>query len=197
MKGKTYQYHYGGIVEVKRYFTLTMGWRVDDCTKTKRYQKEDIDFIVHKPDGSEQSIALKVDGEAHQTGNVYVEVLMERKKNSAGWLNYCKADVVYYYLREIGQAVLLDRLELQKLCATEEADKWKRRHLNRTDMCNAQAYVFSIRALQETPAYIGTVNIDARARRTAAADRKPEVIPFAEKVQETEPAEFEQVSLLG
>lgn len=85
--------------------------RVDDVSETKKYQKKDIDFIVHVDKNDKlkiYNVEAKTDWAAGQYGNFFIEnkttytkdIDEEKKKGmqKQGWLHYSEADYFFIYV---------------------------------------------------------------------------------------------------
>ena len=48
----------------------------EDVRHIKKYQDEDVDFLIHKTDGTVISLEAKTDTYGHETGNIFVEILV-------------------------------------------------------------------------------------------------------------------------
>lgn len=79
---------------VKEYLERN-GYDVIDVSKNKEYWVQDVDFIAVK--GEKQTkIEVKYDGWIYKTRNMFIELLTDIDKNKCGWIDYCKADVLFY-----------------------------------------------------------------------------------------------------
>lgn len=71
------------------------GYCVVDVSKDQHYWSQDIDFIAIK--GTETiKIEVKYDSWIHVTRNLFIELLTDIDRNKCGWIDYCKADYLYY-----------------------------------------------------------------------------------------------------
>lgn len=71
------------------------GYCVVDVSKDQHYWSQDIDFIAIK--GTETiKIEVKYDSWIHATRNLFIELLTDVERNKCGWIDYCKADYLYY-----------------------------------------------------------------------------------------------------
>lgn len=87
-----------------------------DVRYDKKYQEDDIDFVVYRRDGTSFTVEAKAD--TYKTGNIFLETAVNSyavgendkllrfgehqttiAKHSDGWL-YKKADYIFYYLTE-------------------------------------------------------------------------------------------------
>ena len=71
------------------------GYSVIDVSKDQHYWSQDIDFIAIK--GTETiKIEVKYDTWIHSSRNLFIELLADVDRNKCGWIDYCKADYLYY-----------------------------------------------------------------------------------------------------
>lgn len=112
-----------------------MNWKQDLATSTikityvrddKKYQEDDIDFVVYRKDGSSFTVEAKAD--TYKTGNVFLETAVNSfaigeddkllrfgkyqkaiAKHSKGWL-YKEADYIFYYFTETRQIYVFERM---------------------------------------------------------------------------------------
>ena len=97
-----------------------------DVRDDKKYQEDDIDFIVYRKDGSSFTVEAKAD--TYKTGNVFLETAVNSfaigeddkllrfgkyqkaiAKHSKGWL-YKEADYIFYYFIETRQIYVFERM---------------------------------------------------------------------------------------
>ena len=97
-----------------------------DVRDDKKYQEDDIDFIVYRKDGSSFTVESKAD--TYKTGNVFLETAVNSfaigkddkllrfgkyqkaiAKHSKGWL-YKEADYIFYYFTETRQIYVFERM---------------------------------------------------------------------------------------
>lgn len=64
-----------------------------DVTKAKKYQEDDVDFIVQTIDEETYLVEVKADRQSHETGHLAYELWSNSNK---GCLARSKADYVYY-----------------------------------------------------------------------------------------------------
>ena len=84
------------IGEILVYNHLTSnGYNVLDVSKDQQYWTQDIDFIAFKG-GRTIKIEVKYDSWINSTRNMFIELLSDVDKNKCGWIDYCKADYLYY-----------------------------------------------------------------------------------------------------
>lgn len=69
--------------------------RVESVKNIKKYQEDDIDFIVHLKNGKKYSIEVKCD--SYNSGNLYYETKSCAEYNTVGCLEKTKADYIFYY----------------------------------------------------------------------------------------------------
>lgn len=69
--------------------------RVESVKDIKKYQEDDIDFIVHFKNGKKSSIEVKCD--SYKSGNLYYETKSCAEYNTVGCLEKTKADYIFYY----------------------------------------------------------------------------------------------------
>lgn len=97
-----------------------------DVRDDKKYQEDDIDFVVYRKDGSSFTVEAKAD--TYKTGNVFLETAVNSfaigeddkllrfgkyqkaiAKHSKGWL-YKEADYIFYYFTETRQIYVFERM---------------------------------------------------------------------------------------
>lgn len=97
-----------------------------DVRDDKKYQEDDIDFVVYRKDGSSFTVEAKAD--TYKTGNVFLETAVNSfaigeddkllrfgkyqkaiAKHSKGWL-YKEADYIFYYFIETRQIYVFERM---------------------------------------------------------------------------------------
>lgn len=97
-----------------------------DVREDKKYQEDDIDFVVYRKDGSSFTVEAKAD--TYKTGNVFLETAVNSfaigeddkllrfgkyqkaiAKHSKGWL-YKEADYIFYYFTETRQIYVFERM---------------------------------------------------------------------------------------
>lgn len=88
---------------------------VEDVRKDERYQIDDIDFVLHKRDGSIVNIEVKTDRQAHRTGNFVYETM---SNSNQGCLARSKADFIYYYLSETDTVYMVHLQRLRAYLST-------------------------------------------------------------------------------
>ena len=71
------------------------GYNVIDVSKCQEYWTQDIDFIAIKGQDTTK-IEVKYDGVIHRTRNLFIELLSDVDNNKSGWIDFCKADYLYY-----------------------------------------------------------------------------------------------------
>ena len=81
-------------------FLANQGYNVYDMSDDKEYRKKDIDFILEK-DGVQTTLEVKNSSSA-KYGTVWIEDVLNIKKNKPGWIHYCQAD----YLAAVGKGMM-------------------------------------------------------------------------------------------
>ena len=84
-----------GEAVVKRYLTEDCGETVIDVSKNKDYWVQDVDFISIKGNKSNK-IEVKYDRYVYYTQNFFIELMSNIEKNQVGWIDYTKADYIFY-----------------------------------------------------------------------------------------------------
>lgn len=69
--------------------------RIQSVKNDKKYQQDDIDFIVYFDKGKKASIEVKCD--SYKSGNLYYETKSCVEFNTLGCLEKTKADYIFYY----------------------------------------------------------------------------------------------------
>lgn len=70
-----------------------------DVGKVKMYQKMDIDVVVHG-DKEDIDVEIKNDTAIHKYGNLAIETISSRNIWSDGWIKYCKAKWMLFYVEQ-------------------------------------------------------------------------------------------------
>lgn len=78
---------------------------VIDVRNDKRFQAEDVDFLVETTDRQFRYVEVKTDYMAHRTGNIAFEI---SSSGNPGCLQRTKADEVFYYLPETNTVHVLN-----------------------------------------------------------------------------------------
>lgn len=109
-------------------FLREHGCKVTDVSDNPRYWRKDIDFLIEE-NGKQWSIEVKYDYVMSKSGNIYCEWLNPRSKGGKGWLQFCKADFLFYgdARNRIFYALEVDELREYVL---QNKDKLKRRSTN-------------------------------------------------------------------
>lgn len=81
--------------QLVKHYLEKEGYCVIDVSKNSHYWSQDIDFIVIKGLAT-ISIEVKYDSWIHSTRNLFIELLSDVHQNKCGWIDYCKADYLYY-----------------------------------------------------------------------------------------------------
>lgn len=81
-------------------FLSNQGYDVYDMSDDKEYRKKDIDFVLEK-DGVKTTLEVKNSSSARY-GTVWIEDVLNIKKNKPGWIHYCQAD----YLAAVGKGMM-------------------------------------------------------------------------------------------
>ena len=123
----TFVYGREGEQAIMNYFRR-FGYLVEDKNNDSVYQGKDIDMIVSKNNQS-FSVEVKTDTRARDTGNIIVERMMNRIQGSRrGWFYFCEADILCYYLQNIGKAYFLDWCMIKALILSGKAVNCKFRN---------------------------------------------------------------------
>lgn len=69
--------------------------KIESVKEIKKYQEEDIDFLVYLNEGKKVSIEVKCD--SYKSGNLYYETKSCVEFNTIGCLEKTKADYIFYY----------------------------------------------------------------------------------------------------
>lgn len=104
---------------VEKYLNSLDNVKKISCVKDiKKYQEDDIDFIVHLSNGKKTSIEVKAD--SYKSGNLYYETKSCVEYNTLGCLEKTKADYLFYYF------INLNVLYIFK---TKQFRKWVRKEI--------------------------------------------------------------------
>ena len=79
---------------------------VIDVSKDKKYQDEDIDFIIKLESGEEIPIELKTD--RYTTGNIFYEYISNKEYNVEGCMIKSKAKCLFYYFINTKELYIID-----------------------------------------------------------------------------------------
>ena len=80
------------------YYMLTHNDKIKDVwdvSDDRRYQENDVDFLILTSKGQVYGVEVKTDFRAHETGNIFFETESHGK---VGCLQKTTADYIYYYL---------------------------------------------------------------------------------------------------
>ena len=69
--------------------------KIESVKEIKKYQEEDIDFLVYLNEGKKVSIEVKCD--SYKSGNLYYETKSCVEFDTIGCLEKTKADYIFYY----------------------------------------------------------------------------------------------------
>ena len=86
--------HNEGEYLVQQYL-LDKGYQVIDVSRDQDYWTQDIDFIAIKGEKTIR-IEVKYDSWINKTNNMFVELISNVNNNTSGWIDYCKADIIFY-----------------------------------------------------------------------------------------------------
>lgn len=86
--------------------------QIIDVRDDKKFQVDDIDYLVYTDNFIIFPIEVKTDTMAHRTGNIAYEVYSNKHYRTKGCLEKTKAKFVYYYLTE---TKTLYNINVQKL----------------------------------------------------------------------------------
>ena len=84
---------------------------IQDVSRVRKYQKQDIDFLV---DDESESLKLeaKYDNYKRYTGNTMIEVTSNVESKKSGCAFVCKADFIITYQRSTHHLIAMDRKKL-------------------------------------------------------------------------------------
>lgn len=107
---------YQGFEEVQdmlNRMNITVG--IDDLQEDKYYQEKDIDFLwKYINNGLQQKYCeLKTDTIAHKTGNIFIELVSNTRKNTKGNFLYTQCDLFMYYLINSKKLFIFDMNKLK------------------------------------------------------------------------------------
>ena len=78
---------------------------VKSVQNIKKYQDEDIDFIVTFKNKKQYTVEVKTD--TYTSGNLYYETVSCAEKNTLGCLEKTKADFIFYYFAKYDRLYIL------------------------------------------------------------------------------------------
>ncbi len=81
--------------QLVKLFLEKEGYFVIDVSKDQHYWSQDIDFIAIKGDNTIK-VEVKYDSWIHKTNNLFIELMSDVDRNKSGWIDYCKADYLFY-----------------------------------------------------------------------------------------------------
>ena len=84
---------------IVRHYFEKQGYKVADLTGDPDWQASDVDIQIEMPDGSLRYMEIKTDTEMWKTGNIFLELSMERRNSgtvSEGWFTYSLANDLCY-----------------------------------------------------------------------------------------------------
>ena len=81
--------------QLVKQFLNKEGYFVIDVSKDQHYWSQDIDFIAIKGDNAIK-VEVKYDSWIHRTNNFFIELMADVDSNKCGWIDYCKADYLFY-----------------------------------------------------------------------------------------------------
>lgn len=128
-------------------YLKSKGYLVIDHSCDVFYQNKDIDLEFGKPEGPLYSMEIKSDTRMHETGNIVIEMGMERDSGYCnGWFHKCEADVLCFY-DVVNLIVYL--IDWQKLKAAIENGEGKRIFFNnKIDNCTGELVLISVQDLE-------------------------------------------------
>ena len=83
-----------GEQKAKKYLTNN-GWIVNDLSESPDYWDKDVDFEISR-DSERFLVEVKWERGISKYGNLFAEIYANRDKNTAGWLNKCQAQIMFY-----------------------------------------------------------------------------------------------------
>lgn len=99
--------------------------QIKNVEQHSEWQKKDIDLLVYPSDGG-SPISVEVKTEDYQTGKLSYETISNATKGSAGWFEYCEADVLVHTLRASGHVIIQDFKEVRSWIRNNIASLEKR-----------------------------------------------------------------------
>lgn len=123
------------------------GNTVLDCTGDSYYKKRDIDILSSKNGKDFVPIEVKTDEQMHKTGNMAIEISMDRQiGRTMGWFFYCEAEIMCYIDYHGKIAYFIDWPKLQQMVpGFVDAGKWNViRFWNNYDKCYGHLCLVSI-----------------------------------------------------
>lgn len=94
-----------------------------DVSNDKKYQKQDIDFLVTFKGG--QTISAEVKTDTYTSGNIYFETISDTIMNTKGCMYVTKADYLLYYFIKTGELFILKMNEYRE---------WFKKYKHRKDL---------------------------------------------------------------
>lgn len=102
--------------DLLRKFMAFKGFEVEDLSYIQEYREKDIDFKFRRVGGKWKTIEVKTDNRMANTGNIVVEVAMNRQSGKVpGWLYYCEADYLCFVDSHSYKFIFINWPKLQKL----------------------------------------------------------------------------------
>lgn len=98
--------------QLVKHYLESQGYAVIDVSKNKEYWIQDIDFLAIR---GQQTIKIEVkyDSWIHKTRNLFIELMSDIDANKGGWIDFCKADYIYY-VDAVGQVCYVIALDAIK-----------------------------------------------------------------------------------
>lgn len=97
-------------------FLKGQGYQVEDLSDDLDWQGADVDLSIEAADGKKVYGEIKTDTEMWMTGNIFLEISMERQNSgitAEGWYSYSLADQLYYLCAGTGKLYVLPFAQLR------------------------------------------------------------------------------------
>ena len=129
-------------------FLVHKGFKVIDRSEDPLYQSKDIDFEFSKTGKSWKSVEVKADSRMTFTGNIVVEVAMQRQTcRMLGWLYKCEADYLCFIDMQTYKFYFFD---WHKLKSEVLNGRWKvKTFKNGTDNCIGELCIIPLQELAD------------------------------------------------
>ena len=122
---ETLVYGQRGEADIAEFFRRH-GLQVENVSDKEEYQKKDVDLLVTDKNGRVLQVEVKTDRDSVRTGYIIVEEAMHRIQGTRlGWLYFCEADILCYYLQNASRIYFLDWPRVKALVLMGEGRRCK------------------------------------------------------------------------
>lgn len=133
--------------------------KVESVKDIKKYQQDDIDFIVHLSTGKKLSVEVKSD--SYKSGNLYYETKSCVEFDTLGCFEKTKADYIFYYFLNLNVLYIFKttkfrswvRQEIKKHSTNPKASRIQKKEVynktqNNRDVYTSQGYTIPLRYIE-------------------------------------------------